>query len=225
MQTIVPAEPESLTIDTDRTAVIVVDMQHAFCSKGGMLDCLGALDPARAERTIAADKKVLAAARHKGIQIIYLRMTYSPDLGDVGGPGSPNYYKEGGRAAMARDPQRKFLTRGGWDWQIVDELRPLTGDVVLDKSRYDGFYRTDLDEILKRAGVKYLIFLGIATNVCVESTLRDAYFHDYFPLLVSDGCGNIGPDSIQDATVFNVRSFFGWVTTADDLIKAISKPS
>jgi ureidoacrylate peracid hydrolase len=223
MEAVVPAEPEAITLDTDRTAVIVVDMQHAFCSKGGMLDCLGALNSERAERTIAGDRRVLEAARRRGIKIIYLRMTYSPDLSDAGGPDSPNYYKESGRAAMARNPELagKFLTRGGWDWQIIDELKPRSGDTIVNKTRYDGFYKTDLDKILKQANIKYLVFLGIATNVCVESTLRDAYFHDYFPLLVSDGCGNVGPDSIQDATVWNVRSFFGWVATSDNLIKAL----
>ncbi|MFH1646813.1 MAG: isochorismatase family protein [Chloroflexota bacterium] len=223
MEVVVPARPETIKLDTDRTALIVVDMQNAFAKKGGMLDVLGTLDAARAERVIAADKKVLEAFRRRGLKIIFLRMTYGPNLADAGWPESPNYWKEGGVVAMRRNPEWKdrFLTIGTWDWEIIDELKPKPGETVINKSRYSGFVKTELDDVLKKANIKYLVFIGIATNVCVESTLRHAYFQEYFPVLVSDGCGNVGPEFIQDATITNVASFFGWVATADDLIKAL----
>jgi nicotinamidase-related amidase len=75
--------------------------------------------------------------------------------------------------------------------------------------------------ILQTQNIKYLLFLGIASNVCVESTLRDAYFHEYFPILVSDGCGNLGPDYTQEATIWNVSEVFGWVTTSIQLLKVL----
>ncbi|OGO43398.1 MAG: hypothetical protein A2Z05_00690 [Chloroflexi bacterium RBG_16_60_22] len=223
MEVVVPARPETIKLDTARTALIVVDMQNAFAKKGGMLDVLGTLDAARAERVIAADKKVLEAFRRRGLKIIFLRMTYGPNLADAGGPESPNYWKEGGVVAMRRNPAWKdrFLTIGTWDWEIIDELKPKPGETVINKSRYSGFVKTELDDVLKKANIKYLVFIGIATNVCVESTLRHAYFQDYFPVLVSDGCGNVGPEFIQDASETNVASFFGWVATAEDLIKAL----
>ena len=115
----------------------------------------------------------------------------------------------------------RFLTIGSWDWEIIDELKPQTGDIAVDKNRYSGFANTELDAILRTNSIKYLLFIGIATNVCVESTLRDAYFHEYFPVMVSDGCGNIGPDYTQQATIWNVSEVFGWVTTSDDLLKAL----
>ena len=223
MEVVVPAEPESITLDTDRTALIVVDMQNAFAKKGGMLDIIGAFSETRANRAIANNKKIIEVFRRKHMNIIYLRMTYGPDLASAGGPESPNYWKEGGLRAMHQHPEwkGKFLTIDTWDWEIIDELKPLPGETVINKSRYSGFVNTELDSVLKAQNTKYVVFVGIATNVCVESTLRDAYFHEYFPVLVGDACGNIGPDYIQDATIWNVTSVFGWVTTTEDLIAAL----
>lgn len=223
MEVVIPAKPEPITLDIARTALIVVDMQNAFAKKGGMLDVLGSFSEARANRAIANDKRIIEAFRRKRMKIIYLRMTYGPDLAEAGGPESPNYWKQGGRVAMRQHPEWKgrFLTLGTWDWEIINELEPQLEEIIINKSRYSGFVRTELDTVLKTHNIKYIVFIGIATNVCVESTLRDAYFHEYFPVLVSDACGNIGPDFIQEATVWNVTSVFGWVTTSNDLIEAL----
>jgi len=223
MEVVVPAKPEAITLDDTRTALIVVDMQNAFAKKGGMFDVLGAFNEDRAKRAIANGKKIIEAFRHKGMKIIYLRMTYGPDLAEAGGPESPNYWKQGGLVAMRQHPEWKgrFLTIGTWDWEIIDELKPLPGEIIVNKSRYSGFVSTELDTALREHNIKYIVFIGIATNVCVESTLRDAYFHEYFPLLVSDACGNTGPDFIQEATIWNVTSVFGWVTTSSDLVQAL----
>jgi ureidoacrylate peracid hydrolase len=223
MEVVVPTKPEPIKLDIERTALIVVDMQNAFCKKGGAFDIIGMLDEAGAKRVIETDKKVIEASRRQGIKIIYLRMAYRPDLSNAGGPESPNYWKELALVTMRERPERKerFLTIGSWDWEIIDELKPRTGDIAVDKNRYSGFSNTELDAILRTNNIKYLLFIGIATNVCVESTLRDAYFHEYFPVMVSDGCGNIGPDYTQQATIWNVSEVFGWVTTSDDLLKAM----
>ena len=223
MEVVIPAQPEPIKLDINRTALIVVDMQNAFCKKGGTFDIIGMLDEAGAKRVIETDKKVIEASRRQGIKIIYLRMAYRPDLSNAGGPESPNYWKELAMVTMRERPEWKgrFLTIGGWDWEIIDELKPRAEDIAVDKNRYSGFANTELDAILRTHNIKYLLFIGIATNVCVESTLRDAYFHEYFPVMVSDGCGNIGPDYTQQATIWNVSEVFGWVTTSDDLIKAL----
>jgi len=199
-------------------------MQNTFCKKGGIFDYLGKLDETKVKRIINQDKKVIEACRRKGIKVVYLRMGYRADLSNSGGRESPNYYKELGLAAMRAHPELKgkFLTVGTADWEIIDELKTRPGDIVVDKNRYSGFVNTELDVILKTYNIKYLLFIGLATNVCVESTLRDAYFHEYFPVLVSDGCGNIGPESTQAATIWNVTEIFGWVTTYRDLIKALA---
>src|SRR4030042_6555050 len=215
-----PASPEPVKLDINKTALIVVDMQNTFCKKGGIFDYLGALDEAKVKGVIDRDKKVIEACRHRGVRVVYLRMGYRPDLSNAGGEESPNYRKELGLVAMRSHPELngRFLIKGTRDWEIIDELEPRPGDIIVDKHRYSGFVDTDLNAILGTYSIKYLLFTGLATNVCVESTLRDAYFHEYFPILVSDGCGNIGPEFTQQATVWNVPEVFGWVTTCHDLI-------
>lgn len=223
MEVIVPAQPELIKLDIERTALIIVDMQNAFCKKDGLFDVMGMLDEAKAKRVIEIDRKVIEASRRKGIKVIYLRMGYRPDLSNAGGPESPNYWKEGGLVAVREHPEWKgrFLIIGSWDWEIIGELKPQPEDIAVDKNRYSGFTNTDLDAILRTHNIKYLVFIGIATNICVESTLRDAFFHEYFPVLVSDACGNIGPDYTQETTIWNVSTLFGWVTTSDDLLEAL----
>jgi ureidoacrylate peracid hydrolase len=223
MEVVLKAKPEPIKLDTKRTALIVVDMQNTFCKKGGIFDYLGKLDEISVKRVINADKKVIEACRNNGIKVVYLRMGYRPDLSNAGGPESPNYYKELGVVAMRSNPELKgrFLTIGTRDWEIIDELTPLPGDIIIDKHRYSGFSNTELDTILRTNNIQNLMFIGLATNVCVESTLRDAYFHEYFPILISDGCGNIGPKFTQEATIWNVAEVFGWVTTCHDLAQVL----
>jgi ureidoacrylate peracid hydrolase len=223
MEVIIPAEPEPISLDMERTALIVVDMQNAFAKKGGMLDVLGAFNEARATQAVVNNRKIIEVFRRMGIPVIFLRMTYGPDLSQACSPDSPNYWKQSGLVAMRQHPEWKgrFLTINTWDWEIIDELKPITGEIIINKSRYSGFVNTELDDFLKARHIKYVVFIGIATNVCVESTLRDAYFHEYFPVLVSDACNNTGPDFIQEATIWNVTSVFGWVTTTENLLKAL----
>jgi len=223
MEVVVPAKPEPVKLDLNRAALIVVDMQNTFCKKGGIFDFLGVLDETKVKRIIGRDREVIDACRDKGIKVVYLRMGYRPDLADAGGPESPNYQKELGVAAMREHSELhgKFLIRGTPDWEIINELKPEPDDIVVDKHRYSGFTNTELDTVLRTYNIKYLLFIGLATNVCVESTIRDAYFHEYFPVLLIDGCGNIGPEFTQEATVWNVTEVFGWATTCHDFIKAL----
>jgi ureidoacrylate peracid hydrolase len=220
--TVIKASPDPIRMNTIKSAVIVVDMQNAFASKGGMIDKLGLFSD-RNREIIEPIQKLLKVARTAGIKIIYLRMVYRSDQSNAGGIESPNFWKETGIVAMREKPEfkGKFITEGTWDSEIIDELKPLPGDIVVTKSRYSGFVNTELQTILQTYNIKYLIFVGLATNVCVESTIRDAFFHEYFPILVSDCVAPVGPDYLQDATIFNVKNFFGWVTTSEDLIKSI----
>src|SRR5262249_31551736 len=116
----------------------------------------------------------------------------------------------------------KLLVEGTWDFQIVEALAPRGSDIVVLKTRYSGFAGTQLDSILRAREIRYLLFVGIATNVCVESTLRDAYFNEYWPLLISDGALQAGPPEAHAATVFNVESFFGWSISTSSLIAALA---
>ena len=219
----VNAKPESIEIDLHRTAVIVVDMQNAFVSKGGMFDTFG-WDISGARAVIDKTKKVIHAAREAGCKIVFLKMSYDPDYSNSGGPESPNWYKEVGLVMMRNNPKYwgKFVTEGSWDEEICNELEIHPGDIIIRKQRYSGFAGTNLDAVLKTYNIRYCIFTGVATNVCVESTLRDGYFLDYWPIIVSDAVNSVGPPVTQEATLWNVEALFGWVITTDGFLKAIS---
>ena len=213
------AKPEPVEIDFGQTAVIVVDMQNGFASRGGMLDIAG-VDISGAQAVVQSIRVLLAAARSANIPIVYLQMGFKPDLSNSGGPESPNWHKELALRLMNGRPELrgKLLIEGTWDFAVVDELTPQPEDLVIVKNRYSGFVRTALDSELRARGIRYLLFAGIATNVCVESTLRDAFFLDYWPVLISDAAMAAGPPNMQDATLFNVESFFGWTIRSQELL-------
>lgn len=220
----VPAEPAAISLDLDRSALLVVDMQNAFGSPGGMLDLAGMdIEPAR--DVIAKAQVVCSAARAAGLPVIYLTMGYPADQSTAGGPDSPNPQKELALCLMRERPdlQGKVLTIGTWDFQVIDELSPRLTDTVIVKSRYSGFHGTDLDSVLRSRGIRNLLIIGIASNVCVESTIRDAYFLEYWPVMVADATMPAGTAEIHDATLYNVRTFFGWVTTADAMAAALKQ--
>jgi ureidoacrylate peracid hydrolase len=219
------AKPEPLELDFSRAAIVVVDMQNAFAARGGMLDVAG-LDISGAAALTRTIHAVLEAARPAGILVVHLQMAYKPDQSDAGGPNSPNSSKELGMRLMHAKPdlKGKILTEGTWDAAIVEELAPHPRDLVIRKTRYSGFAGTTLDSELRVRGIRYLFFAGIATNVCVESTLRDAYFHDYWPILLSDGAMPAGGQALHEATLYNVESFFGWTIKSADFLAALSAP-
>jgi ureidoacrylate peracid hydrolase len=213
------AKPDPVEVDLSKSAVVVVDMQNAFASKHGMLDISGA-DISGAPRVVSVIGSILSQARRGGVPIVYLQMGYKADLSDSGGVESPNWHKELGIRLMNCRPELKgtLVTEGTWDFAIVDELAPHPGDIVIVKTRYSGFARTTLDDQLRARGVRFLFFTGIATNVCVESTLRDAFFHDYWPILIADATLAAGPAFIQEATLFNIESYFGWTISSQEFL-------
>ena len=218
MKIALPARPEPIEIDREQTAVLLVDMQNAFASTGGMLDLAG-IDVKPAAAAVANARLVVDAARDAKVPVIYLVMGYPPDQSTAGGEDSPNPRKEIALCLMRDRPELrgKLLTIGTWDFQIVDALKPALADPVITKSRYSGFAGTPLDALLRSRGIRTLLMAGIASNVCVESTLRDAYFHEYWPVMIEDATMPAGSPEIQRATVYNVSTFFGWVSTAAEV--------
>jgi len=220
------ALPENINIDLKRSAIVVVDMQNAFAKPGGMLDLFGA-DISGAASVIKVHQQLLSDARKAGIEIIYLAMTYKADLSDAGGPTSPNFHKELGLKLMREQPEHsgKLLIDGTWDWQIIDELKPHEGEILIRKPRYSGFVGTDLDNYLRAKDIRYLFLTGITTNVCVESTGRDAFFAEYWPILIKDAVNHTGPDYCGEATLWNFENIFGWVTESKNVLAALQKES
>ncbi len=223
------AKPESVTIDTGRTAVIVVDMQNDFGAKGGMFDRAG-IDISTIRQAVDPTAKALAVARQAGIRIIYLKMGYLPDLSDLGAPDSVNRVRHLrlGVGETIRTPdgsQSRILIRDTWNTEILPELSPKPDDVVLYKTRFSGFYRTDLDAILHKAGIRHLVITGCTTSICVESTVRDAMFRDYLCVLLADCMGEpIGhdlPRTNHEASLLAVEVLLGWVSGSDAFARAL----
>jgi len=228
-QIVVDAKPEALAIVPVQTAAIVVDMQNDFGSEGGMFAMAG-IDISGIRKAIAPTARVLAAARRAGISVVYLKMGFRPDLSDAGAPDVPNWIKHRplrlGEATTAPDgTASRILIRDTWNTEIVPDLAPEPGDIVLYKHRYSGFYETDLDNILKSRSIKNLIFTGCTTSVCVESTIRDAMFRDYTSLLLADctaePIGNGLARSNHDASLLVVQVLLGWVSESAKLITAL----
>ena len=217
-----PARPEAMTFKASETAVIVIDMQNAYASLGGYVDLAG-FDISGAQSTIANIKRTLTAARAAGIQVVYLQNGWDPDYVEAGTPLSPNWHKSNALKTMRRNPNLhgQLLARGGWDYDIIDDLTPQPGDIKVAKTRYSAFFNSQLDSILRARGIRNLIFVGIATNVCVESTLRDGFHLEYFGVMLEDATHELGPAFIQQATVYNIETFFGWVTGVEDFLTAI----
>jgi ureidoacrylate peracid hydrolase len=219
-----PARPEAIRLSAQDTAVVVIDMQNAYASPGGYLDLAG-FDISGAERVIERSKRVLETARRAQMPVIFFQNGWDADYVEAGGRGSPNHHKSNALKTMRERPelQGKLLARGGWDYELVDTLKPEPGDIVLHKTRYSGFFNSQLDSVLRSRGVRHIVFVGIATNVCVESTLRDAFFLEYFGVMLEDATHQAGPDFLQQASVFNIEKFFGWVSTVADFCGAFDQ--
>lgn len=226
------AKPDSIAIDAARSAVIVVDMENDFGSKGGMFDRSG-IDISMIQKVINPTSKVLAAARKAGIKIIYLKMGYREDLSDIGNEESPNRVRHlrfmhvGDTIIAPNGSKSRILIRDSWGTDIVPDLKPQAGDIVIYKTRFSGFYKTELDSLLKQLDKRYLIITGCTTSICVESTVRDAMFRDYSSIVLEDCTGEpIGyglPRSNHEASLLSIQTLLGWVSSSAEFVKAINR--
>lgn len=222
----VAATPEPIEVIPSQTAVIVVDMQNDFGSTGGMFDRAG-IDISGIQRAVSSTARTLAGGRALGMKIIYLKMGYRPDLSDLGSSNARNrqlHLRFGvGEAVTSPDGRAGgVLIRETWGTDIVKELTPQDEDVVIYKTRFSGFYGTALDSVLKSAGITTLIVTGCTTSVCVESTIRDAFFRDYRCVLLTDCTSEpIGQGmtrSNHDASLLLIEIMFGWLSTSEQFL-------
>jgi len=215
------ARPEPLMLAPARTAVVVVDLQNGYASKGGYRDLRGR-DITGSDRVVANTNRILRAARAAGSTVVLLQNGWEPGQRDAGGIDSPNWHKSNPLRLMREQPQLrdKILTRGSWDFQLVDALSVEPTDLVVAKTRYSGFVGTNLDLLLRERNIRTLVVTGIASNVCVESTIRDALFREYFCVLVHDATQQSGPAFVQEAVIYNVETFLGWVSSTDAVCRA-----
>ncbi len=219
-----PALPEAVGFDPESTALIVVDMQNAYASEGGYLDLAG-FDLSGIDAVVGNVTSLMDLCRGAGVQVICLQNGWDPEYIEAGGPESVNVAKSNALRVMRERPelQGQLLAKGGWDYALIDAVQPRDGDIILPKPRYSGFVNTALDSILRSRGIRTLLVCGVATNVCVETTIRDAFGLEYHPVLMSDCCLQAGPAFLQEATIFNVQKFFGWTATLDALADTLAE--
>src|SRR6516164_9393894 len=219
-----PARPADLEVALQETALIVVDMQNAYLSKGGYLDLVG-IDVSKAPQVIAGTRAVIDACRATGIKIIFLQNGFESDLREASNPASPVYHKSNALKYMREHPEYngKLITKGTWDFEFVEGIQPYPDEFIINKARYSGVAGTNLDMMLRAHRINTLLIAGVNTNVCVESTLRDAYHREYFAIMVADATFQSGPSAMMDATVFNVEKFFGWVSSTSEVCASLRK--
>lgn len=220
MSLTIEARPRPYTFEPGRTAVLAIDLQNDFGAAGGYVDSFGVpLEGVRA--TIEPIGRVLDAARAANMPVVYTRIEFKRDLSNLGGPGSPN------REIIGLEPGGDYLIEGTWNADIVAELAPRPGDLVVSKHRYSAFFETDLDEILRSRGISNLVFVGWTTSVCVESTVRDAVFRDYRCLVLEDCTAEtIGRTQVRtnhEATLYVIQAQFGWVADSKSLLDELAK--
>lgn len=193
----------------DRTALLVIDMQNGFCHPDGSFAGLG-LDVSMCTAAIAGCRRLVEAAHAAGVPVVYTRYVYRAD------------YKDGGVLVQEVLPALadvKSLAAGTWDAELVDELVPTDEDFVLDKNRYSAFYGTGLEPILTSLGIRNLVVAGVTTNMCVETTARDASQRDYRVFVVSDATGELDA-ARHDMALATLGFGFGAVVATDDVTRA-----
>jgi nicotinamidase-related amidase len=216
----VEAEPYEYTFSPAHTALLIIDMQRDFLEPGGFGEMLGN-DVSQLRRTIEPNKKLLAAWRAAGLTVIHTREGHRSDLTDL-----PPCKKIRGRSATSigdSGPMGRILVRGEAGHDIIAELYPKPGEPVIDKPGKGAFWATDLHSILQHRGIKNLIVTGVTTEVCVNTTVREANDRGYDCLVPEDCVGSYFPEfhAMGVKMIKAQGGIFGWVSDSDKILAAL----
>ncbi|MGH6924360.1 MAG: cysteine hydrolase family protein [Propylenella sp.] len=210
---VIQAEPYEFKFDPAAVALVIIDMQRDFVDPGGFGEALGN-DVSLLRKAVPPTKRVLDAARRAGVLVIHTREGHRPDLADLW-PAK----KERGKLKAGigdKGPMGRILVRGEYGHDIIDELKPKAGEPIVDKPGKGAFYATDLSEILKSRGIKQMIVCGVTTEVCVNTTVREANDRGYDCLVLEDCVASYFPE-FQDYALRMIKAqggIFGWVSNS-----------
>lgn len=217
----IPAEPSSFRLIEDKTALVVIDMRRDFLLPGGFGESLGN-DVGQLLKVVPPLTALIAAARAAGIMVVHTREGHRPDLSDC----PPAKLNRGAPSKRIGDPGKygRILIRGEYGHDIVDELAPIDGEVIIDKPGKGAFYATELSDVLTEAGITQLLVTGVTTEVCVHTTTREANDRGYECLVVSDCVGSYFPEfhRIGLEMIKAQGGIFGWVADTSAVIPALS---
>jgi nicotinamidase-related amidase len=216
----IAAEPASLAVDPDRTAVVMIDMQRDFLEPGGFGESLGN-DLSQLAKVIGPCQGLLAGVRSAGMLVIHTREGHRPDLSDA----PPAKVQRGAPSMRIGDPgpMGRILIRGEPGQDIIAELYPLPGEPVIDKPGKGAFYATDLHAILQYRGIETLIVCGVTTEVCVHTTVREANDRGFRCIVPSDCCGSYFPEfhEVGLRMISAQGGIFGWVSDSASILRAL----
>jgi nicotinamidase-related amidase len=219
--TTVQAEPYEFEFDPETCALVIIDMQRDFVEPGGFGEALGN-DVSLLRRAIAPTQKVLAAARAAHLPVIHTREGHRPDLFDL----APAKKARGRLKAGIGDPgpMGRILVRGEYGHDIIDELKPIPGEPVIDKSGKGAFFATDFDALLKSRHIQQLIVCGVTTEVCVNTTVREANDRGYDCLVLEDCVASYFPEfqRVGIAMIKAQGGIFGWVGKSEQLLPVLA---
>jgi nicotinamidase-related amidase len=215
------AEPAPLSVDLDRAALVIIDMQRDFLEPGGFGEALGN-DVSRLQAAVEPCRQVLAAARQAGMLVIHTREGHRPDLSDA-----PRHKIQRGDPSTrigARGPMGRILVRGEPGHDIIPELYPLAEEPVIDKPGKGAFYQTDLELMLRNGNVDTLFVCGVTTEVCVNTTVREANDRGFRCIVLSDCCGSYFPEfhAAGLAMIKAQGGIFGSVAASKALLHSIT---
>jgi len=214
------AEPYPFELQPERCALLIIDMQRDFLEPGGFGAVLGN-DVSMLRRAIEPTRRVLVAARSAGVAVIHTREGHRPDLADL--PAAKLQRGRLGTRIGDPGPMGRILVRGEPGHDLVPELAPIAGEPVVDKPGKGAFYATDLEAILRSRGIAQLIVCGVTTEVCVNTTVREANDRG-FDCLVLEDCVASYFDAFQKAGLDMIKAqggIFGWVAPSSALLPAL----